>query len=137
MADALALVTPNSREYSRTLGKNSRRCRSRCTRSTYVTSSFGSTLSMSYETCTPQAGASGGISVGGPTSVTSAPIFTRPKLRERATRECMTSPTIATRRPSIRPNRSRIVYMSKSAWVGCSCVPSPAFSTWPRTHLVS
>ena len=37
-------------------------------------------------TCTPHAGASGGISVGGPTSVTSAPIFTRPKLTASARR---------------------------------------------------
>ena len=44
---------------------------------------------------------------------------------------------MATRSPSRRPSRSRIVYRSSSAWVGCSCVPSPAFSTWPSTHFVS
>ena len=49
------------------------------------------------------------ISVGGATSVTSAPIFTSAKERERATREWSTSPTIATFRPSRRPRRSRIV----------------------------
>ena len=69
--------------------------------------------------------------------MTSAPIFTSAKLSERATRECSTSPTIAIRRPSSRPSFSRIVYRSSSACVGCSCVPSPAFRTLPRTHLVS
>ncbi len=69
--------------------------------------------------------------------MTSAPIFTRANDSDRATRECSTSPTIAVRRPSSRPSRSRIVYRSSSAWVGCSCVPSPAFRTLPLTHFVS
>ena len=29
-----------------------------------------------------------------------------------------------------------MVYRSSRAWVGCSCVPSPAFSTSPWTHRV-
>src|SRR5439155_22825447 len=65
------------------------------------------------------------------------PIFTSPKLSDRATRECSTSPTIPTRRPSRRPSFSRIVYRSSSPCVGCSCVPSPALSTWASTHRVS
>ncbi len=92
---------------------------------------------MSWLTRTPHAGASGGISVGGPTSVTSAPILTSANESDRPTRECSTSPTIATRSPSSRPSRSRIVYRSSSACVGCSCVPSPAFNTLPLTQRVS
>ena len=42
---------------------------------------------------------------------------------------------MAVRSPSIRPNRSRIVYRSRSACVGCSCVPSPAFRTDAVTNL--
>ena len=42
-----------------------------------------------------------------------------------------------TRRPSSRPSLLRIVYASSSAWVGCSWVPSPAFSTLPCTQPAS
>ena len=66
--------------------------------------------------------------------MTSAPILASAKVSDLATRECSTSPTMAVRRPSIRPNRSRIVYRSSNACVGCSCVPSPAFSTEARTN---
>ena len=45
---------------------------------------------------------------------------------ERATRLCAMSPMMATRRPSSVGRRSRMVRASSSAWVGCSCVPSPA-----------
>ena len=48
---------------------------------------------------------------------------------ERATRECSTSPQIATISPSMRPLRRRMVKASSSAWVGCSPVPSPALIT--------
>ncbi len=48
---------------------------------------------------------------------------------ERATRECRMSPQIATVSPCIRPLRRRIVSASSSAWVGCSCAPSPALTT--------
>ena len=75
--------------------------------------------------------------MGGPTSVTSAPIRASENVRDRATRECMTSPTITVRRPSIRPSFSRIVYRSSRACVGCSCVPSPAFSTLPEMNRAS
>src|SRR6266852_4977399 len=47
---------------------------------------------------------------------------------ERATRECSTSPMIATFNPAIRPLCSRIVSASSKAWVGCSCEPSPALT---------
>ena len=76
------------------------------------------------------------MSVGGPTSVTWAPILHSPTVSDRATLECKTSPTMVTLRPSMRPYLSRMVYMSRSAWVGCSCVPSPALITLPRIHLV-
>src|SRR6185503_5236699 len=48
---------------------------------------------------------------------------------ERATRLCAMSPPIATRSPSNDNPRSRIVYRSKRACVGCSCHPSPALMT--------
>ena len=53
----------------------------------------------------------------------------RPWIKERATRECFKSPIIATDRFSGSPLCLRIVIKSKSAWVGCACVPSPAFMT--------
>ncbi len=56
---------------------------------------------------------------------------------ERATRLCRMSPQIATVRPSIRPLRRRMVSASSSAWVGCSCAPSPALMTAQRTCRAS
>jgi hypothetical protein len=76
-----------------------------------------------------------GNSVGGATSVTSAPRVCRSRTFERATRLCRMSPTIVIRLPSRSPSRRRIVYASSSAWVGCSWVPSPALTTLPRTQL--
>ena len=74
----------------------------------------------------------GGSSVGGAHTTTRAPIFVRSQMFDRTTRECARSPTIATRRPSIRPKCRRIVRASRSACVGCSCAPSPAFTTPAR-----
>src|SRR6185312_7283118 len=48
---------------------------------------------------------------------------------ERATRLCAMSPQMATTSPSRRPLRRRMVSASSSAWVGCSCVPSPPLMT--------
>ena len=56
---------------------------------------------MSVETSQPIASIPRGISGGGPTSVTRAPISASAWMFERATREWRTSPTIATCRPSI------------------------------------
>ncbi len=56
---------------------------------------------------------------------------------ERATRECSTSPQIATVSPSSRPLRRRMVSASSSACVGCSCVPSPALMTAASTFCAS
>src|SRR5665213_3595586 len=60
-----------------------------------------------------------------------------PTMFERATRECRMSPTIATRSPSKRSNSWRRVIRSSSACVGCACVPSPAFTTWPANASAS
>src|SRR2546428_85605 len=84
---------------------------------------------MSVDTRQPIASIPRGISGGGPTSVTCAPINTSAWMFERATRECRTSPTIATCSPSIRPSSSSIVYRSSRACVGCWCLPSPALTT--------
>src|SRR5208283_4808073 len=40
------------------------------------------------------------------------------------------SPKIVTFSPAIFPLRSRMVKVSSNAWVGCSCAPSPALTTW-------
>ena len=84
---------------------------------------------MSVETSQPIASIPRGISAGGPTSVTCAPISVSAWMFERATREWSTSPTIATCSPSTGPTCSSIVYRSSSAWVGCWCFPSPALTT--------
>ena len=49
---------------------------------------------------------------------------------ERATRECLMSPTITIRLPSRLPSFLRNVYASSSAWVGWACQPSPALMMW-------
>ena len=70
-----------------------------------------------------------GRSVGGPQTTTFAPIFVSSQMLDRTTREWAMSPQIATRRPSRRPSRWRMVSASSRAWVGCSCAPSPALTT--------
>jgi hypothetical protein len=64
---------------------------------------------MSWLTSTPRLAASRGISVGGPTRVTFAPISRSPWMFERATREWATSPTMATCSESSDPRAARIV----------------------------
>src|SRR3954465_3582456 len=59
-----------------------------------------------------------GTSVGGPPRVAWEPTSRSACTSDRATRECVTSPTIATCRPSRRPTASRSVYRASSAWVG-------------------
>src|SRR2546426_6078106 len=71
----------------------------------------------------------GGMSVGGPESVTPAPSAGSAWTFERATREWRMSPTIAIRLLASDPRRARSVYTSRSACVGCACQPSPAFTT--------
>ena len=81
-----------------------------------------------WRTSQPSASTPRGISVGGPQTVTWAPIFWKARMFERATRECRTSPTIQMLRPSRPPRRVRSVWTSSSACVGCSCLPSPALT---------
>jgi len=94
-----------------------------------TTSAPSTASSIRVVTRAPVRSISGGRSVRGPASVTSAPIFGRSARFERATRLKRTSPQIATRSPSSRPFAFRIVKASRSACVGCACVPSPALMT--------
>src|SRR5438552_8000610 len=98
-------------------------------RSTITTSAPSTARSKSVIAWTPSSSTRGGSSVGGPQTVTLAPIRVRRKTFDRATRECAMSPAMTTFSPSIRPNRSRIVKASRSACVGCSWAPSPALMT--------
>ena len=77
------------------------------------------------------------MSVGGPQTVTFAPIFWKARMFERATREWVTSPTIQIARPSSPPELLRSVKTSSSACVGCSCLPSPALTTAASVQLVT
>src|SRR5436309_11206856 len=86
-------------------------------------------------TRTPSSSIPRGISVRGPHTATSAPSLVSPHRFERATRECSTSPTRQTLRPAILPCLSRIDRRSSSAWVGCSCLPSPALMTFDAMRL--
>ena len=60
-----------------------------------------------------------------------------PSRFERPTRLCNRSPTIATYRPASRRLCSRIVKTSSSAWVRCSCMPSPALMIVDRHRRAS
>ena len=103
--------------------------RSRCRRSIITTSAPSSALRISVNTSQPRRPTDEGIKVEGPHSRTCAPMALRSRRLERATRECRMSPQIATTRPFKRPLCLRIVSASSSAWVGCSCAPSPALTT--------
>jgi hypothetical protein len=59
-----------------------------------------------------------------------------PHTSERATRLCRISPTMAIFTPSSFPAARRIVMRSRSAWVGCSWHPSPAFTITAWVHCV-
>src|SRR5438105_5525978 len=74
-----------------------------------------------------------GRSVPGPATRTREPSLDRQWTLERATRLCAMSPTIEMILPSSDPSFSRNVSASSSAWVGCSCAPSPALMTLART----
>ena len=103
--------------------------RSCWTRSMYTTSRSGRSASKSRVLLAPSTSGRAGRKGPGPTSVTSAPIFTSAGAREPTTRECTESPTMPTRRPSMWPKRLRMVYRSSRAWVGWACLPSPALTT--------
>ena len=68
-----------------------------------------------------------GIMVGGPATITSAPIFLNPAIFDRATLLCAISPIMARRSPLRFPFFSLTVIISRSAWEGWAWVPSPAF----------
>src|SRR5215813_12217576 len=102
-----------------------------------ITSTSRTASSSRRATFTPRSSTPGGISVGGPATVTLMPILRIPAMLERATRLWAMSPTIATESPSRWPRFSRIVIRSRSAWVGCSCIPSPAFTTEHRSARAS
>ena len=103
--------------------------RSIWTRSIITTSAPARASSKSDVADTPIDSIPTGISVGGAQIVTFAFSFVRHQMFDRTTLECATSPTIATRRPSNRFFRWRIVSASRRACVGCSCAPSPALTT--------
>ena len=109
--------------------------RSSCNRRTLSTSAHSMASSMRPNTFTPSSSMPRGISVHGPQTATSAPSLVSPQRLDRATRECSTSPTRQTFKPSIFPCLSRIVSRSSSACVGCSCLPSPALMTLEAIRL--
>src|SRR5437867_3850757 len=111
---------------------NPRSMRSSCRRSTFSTSAHSIASSMRRNRQTPSSSMPRGISVAGPHTPTSAPSFSSPQMFERATREWRISPTRQTFSPAILPCVSRMVRRSSSAWVGCSCLPSPALTTFER-----
>ena len=88
---------------------------------------------MSKKASTPRRFDSEGSRVGGAITRTRAPMVFSRWMFERATRLWLMSPQMATRRPSSRPRRRRMVSASSSAWVGCSWLPSPALMTAPLT----
>ena len=91
----------------------------------------------SWNTSAPIRSAPAGISVGGAISRMRFSIRPSSRMFDRATRECAMSPQIATVSRVSVPLRRRIVSASSSAWVGCSCRPSPAFSTAQFTFEAS
>ena len=95
----------------------------------FTTSAPSIASSTLFATLIPKRSTSIGIMVEGPAIVTLAPSLVSPQMLERATRLCAMSPMMATRSPATFPRRSRIVKMSRSPCVGCSCVPSPALIT--------
>ncbi len=86
---------------------------------------------MSWNTRTPRRSTSVGSRVLGPITRTSGtPSVVSAAIWLRATRECSTSPTIATVRLVKSCLKWRMVYMSSRPCVGCAWRPSPALTTW-------
>ena len=106
-------------------------------RSPITTSAPSTASSREEQSFAPSRSMPLGISVSGAYMRTSAPNFVRPNRLDLATRECLMSPRIATFSPSIFPNLSRMVHMSRRACVGCSFMPSPALRTLAFTVLAS
>ena len=122
----MLLVIPKKDAYSRSPGNNTLLCLSNWIRSNMTTSLSRTASAGLLTTWTPRVLMPSGIMVGGPETVTLAPILVSPMILERATRLWAISPIIATFNPSIRPFRCRIVNISSRACVGCSLIPSPA-----------
>ena len=129
-------MSPKTRWYSRVVGKKPPAMRSSWIRSIITTSAPSTASSMRCVTCA-RCSSPGGTSVGGPAITTEAPSLLSSHRFERATRLCRMSPTIATRSPLSRPFFCRIVSASSRACVGCSCAPSPAFTTEKRQWRAS
>ena len=93
---------------------------------------------MSWKTSTPQRSAPAGIRVGGPTSRTCAPSMLQHARRWSGRRGCAArrrrSPPSGPRSGRTRGACDRA---SSSAWVGCSCWPSPALITLQLTFCDS
>ena len=128
-----SFVTPKWMAYSRRLGRRFASWRSFWMRRTLTTSTPSRASSTRQVQVTPIFSTSRGVRVLGPAIRTLAPDLTSPQMLERATRLCFTSPMMATVRPSRVPFTRRMVNMSSSPWVGCSCWPSPAFTTEAST----
>ena len=92
---------------------------------------------MSKKDSTPKRSTCAGSRVGGAMTRTRAPMVLSRWMLERATRLCRMSPQMATVRPARRPRRRRMVSASRSAWVGCSWLPSPALMTAQLTFSLS
>ena len=124
-----AMVMPKRWKYSRSDGKKWPRMRSSCTRSSMMTSAPATASSMDVVARTPSCARSGSINVAGPHPQTSAPRARSSSRFDRNTRLCSRSPMMETFSPANPPLCSRIVNASIRAWVGCSCMPSPALMT--------
>src|SRR5690606_6146618 len=123
-------VRPYCLKYSCADGSKAPRMRSFCSRSMMITSTSRRPSRMSVYARAPMLSMPSGTSVRGPiTRRSGTPRMDSAWMSERATRECITSPTTATRRRVKSPFKWRIVYMSSRPCVGCECRPSPALMT--------
>ena len=109
-------------------------------RSIITTSAPSSASSKLAKALAPIASIPAGINAGGAHKRTSAPKACRHNRFDLATRLCRMSPQITTLSPVKSSARSplsrkawRSASASSSAWVGCSCCPSPALSTGQST----
>ncbi len=103
--------------------------RSSWMRSTLTTSHSASSILDPRVDCYSQVPDISGQQSGRTAHPTSAPIFLGPRCWSGPPAQCMISPINPTLSPSSRPKWSRMVSMSSSPWVGCSCQPSPALIT--------
>ena len=131
-------VSPKRVVYSRRFGTSASFIRSCCIRRRYSTSMSPITSSRRSVTASAnRSPVSGGSSVRGATTVTWAPSRRNADTVLRATRLCLTSPTMATRNPSKPPVRAsavRTVKTSSRPCVGWACHPSPALMTLAFVH---